>query len=309
MLNDPHKNIFYYYRGPSKREEEDIIYDTQIEDNTTKALINCLDNCSDSLLSHFLKYFNINFKYKNKPQYFLQVSRVKSRPDAQIKIPDNSIFIESKIALPVSKAQLINHKNDLKESDILILITNNESDKKIADELEIKYIKWVELHKCFKTYEPLNKNEKFLIDEFIRYLEVIGLSDFTGFNNDDFDFFINRIDDYKPIVKSKLEKFGSKIHSILNDEIKSRYPDKHIGIISKESSGIWYGIRKDQAKVDIFKRCNFTVEIDAESIYFNVVIRDGKYSDKKPIGIFYKKIEIILMIFKTFSLVYMKVIV
>jgi hypothetical protein len=41
-MNDPHKNIFYYYRGPSSRENEEIIYDSQIEDNTTKALINCL---------------------------------------------------------------------------------------------------------------------------------------------------------------------------------------------------------------------------------------------------------------------------
>jgi hypothetical protein len=40
-MSDPHKNIFYYYRGPSSRDDKDIIYDKQIEDNTTKALVNC----------------------------------------------------------------------------------------------------------------------------------------------------------------------------------------------------------------------------------------------------------------------------
>jgi len=43
-MSDPHKNIFYYYRGPSSRENEEIVYDRQIEDNTTKALINCLES-------------------------------------------------------------------------------------------------------------------------------------------------------------------------------------------------------------------------------------------------------------------------
>jgi len=45
-MSNPHKNIFYYYRGPSNRSnqnEDDIIYDKQIEDNTTKALINCFE--------------------------------------------------------------------------------------------------------------------------------------------------------------------------------------------------------------------------------------------------------------------------
>ncbi len=79
MSFDPHKNIFYYYRGLSRRQDEDIIYDTQIEDNTTKAFINCLDNSSDNLFKYFLDYFNLDFKYKSKPQYLLQVSKSRSR--------------------------------------------------------------------------------------------------------------------------------------------------------------------------------------------------------------------------------------
>ena len=59
-MNDPHKNIFYYYRGPTKRDE-DIIYDKQVEDNTTKALINCLENSSNNLLKYFLSSFKLNF--------------------------------------------------------------------------------------------------------------------------------------------------------------------------------------------------------------------------------------------------------
>src|SRR4030042_5713107 len=96
-MSDPHKNIFYYYRGPSSRENEEIIYDRQIEDNTTKALINCLEYSSRNLLEHFLNYFSIEVKNKTAPQFLLQVSLSKSRPDARIKFIGSSIFIENKI--------------------------------------------------------------------------------------------------------------------------------------------------------------------------------------------------------------------
>lgn len=128
MNLDPHKNIFYYYRGPSSKqipEEEKILYDTQVEDNTTKALINCFENCHDKLLNFFIQYFGINLNYKDKPQFLLQVSKSKSRPDAEIKTPKKSIFIESKIASAVNVEQLGNHLKGIGEKNYLILITKD----------------------------------------------------------------------------------------------------------------------------------------------------------------------------------------
>lgn len=291
MLNDPHKNIFYYYRGPSKREKEDIIYDTQIEDNTTKALINCFDYSGNELLKYFIDYFNLMFKYSSKPQYLLQVSKPKSRPDAQIKSIDKSIYFENKISSKLDIHQLIRHKESISKNDILIVITYDKKDKSVANSLKLKHLEWKDIHKCFKEYEPKDEKERFIINQFTEYLEVIGLSDFTGFTNNDFDYFINRIDDYKPIVRNKLEKFSYKVINALSDEIKTIYTDRHIGIIPKKPETIWFGIRKDQKIKDKFKHCNFTIEIDSEALNFYTVIRDGKYNQNKPIGIFYKKIK------------------
>ena len=290
-MNDPHKNIFYYYRGPSSRDNEEIIYDKQIEDNTTKALINCLEYSSENLLEHFLNYFEIEIKNKSKPQFLLQVSLSKSRPDAVIKFVSNSIFIENKVGANVKKEQISNHKAELEDNDILILITNNTDDRVVAEELDVKYINWNEIYKCFKKYEAKNRNEKFLIEQFLNYLEVIGLSDFTGFNNDDFDFFINNINDYKPIVKNKIEKFGNLIYESLSPEIKKIYIERYIGNIPKNAENIWFAIRKNQKERDILKHCNFNIKMDSDTLMFNTVIRDGKYNQKNPIGILYKKIK------------------
>jgi hypothetical protein len=50
------------------------------------------------LLGHFLNYFEIEIKNKSKPQFLLQVSLSKSRPDEVIKFVSNSIFIEIRLA-------------------------------------------------------------------------------------------------------------------------------------------------------------------------------------------------------------------
>jgi hypothetical protein len=117
------------------------------------------------------------------------------------------------------------------------------------------------------------------------------LSEFTGFNNDDFDFFINKIDDYKPIVKNKIEKFANLVYGSLDHGIRDIYTDKYMGNIPKNPEVIWLGIRKPQNKANIFRHCNFVISINSEILNFYIVIRDGKYTDKKPIGIFYRKVK------------------
>ena len=44
MSSDPYQNIYYYYRGPRAKGSAKTkrSYDIQLENNTTKALINTL---------------------------------------------------------------------------------------------------------------------------------------------------------------------------------------------------------------------------------------------------------------------------
>ena len=109
----------------------------------------------DEVVSNFKKYQEdyaediLKFKSINIPKpldefYYKKIEQFNSIQMSQ-----------SKISASVSINQLINHKKNLTEADTLLLITNNVSDKKISEELGIKYIKWSELHNCFKEFKTI----------------------------------------------------------------------------------------------------------------------------------------------------------
>jgi hypothetical protein len=49
-----HRNCFYYFRGPAARSVEGREIEHQVEDNTTKALINVIEHSDRSVLTSFL---------------------------------------------------------------------------------------------------------------------------------------------------------------------------------------------------------------------------------------------------------------
>ena len=76
MSSDPHHNIFYFYRGPEsmqKRIESDSYSkDIQLENNTTKALINALKRCTPEICKKFINFFLKLALDENNIKYALQ---------------------------------------------------------------------------------------------------------------------------------------------------------------------------------------------------------------------------------------------
>jgi len=68
-MSNFHKNIFYYYRGAQNSNSN---RERQLEDNTTKALINTLQHGGSEVRFHFLKWLgiekpeNIQFELQKK---------------------------------------------------------------------------------------------------------------------------------------------------------------------------------------------------------------------------------------------------
>ena len=254
---NPYRNLFYYYRGPTSKQ---IHLEKQLEDNTTKALINTLEFSSDSLLASFLSVLNISIKDKFSPQYDLQVAEDFSRPDALINFGKTNIFIESKIDAPLDKKQLNNHLRSI-ENAYLVCITPREKDEQIVKSfvnLKLRFITWQKIYELFFRYQARRKNpENLIVHQFVKYLESINMAPFNGFQKEDFEAFINIEDDPKrelrSIVKNKLKLYMEELHRELRI-IKSYKSLKYsIGNLNKESKSVWGMICKPPVESKVHK--------------------------------------------------------
>lgn len=315
-LVDPHRNIFCFYRAPRTHVEDNFIYDEQLENNVTKSLINTLEYTNphtalDSFLALLRKMIGgksaslsatsgkFHFSLQSIPFLFpsvknrilvtitnapdgAQVSSEQpgSRPDAWI-IGGNDfvIMIESKLDTLPNEEQLAGH---LKRSGW----TDTEYSR--VD------LKWPEIYSCLRSCldRSLGEVDKFIISQFLDYMEVIGVSNFQGFKNSDFDFFLTYDDnmDYKPVVKKKLKDFADLVHGCLPQTLQKAYPDTHPGRFTREE--FWIAFRKAPALKSPFGHCNLNLEIGAEGLFWQAVIRDGKATDNnKPIGRLYGKLQ------------------
>ncbi|MCH7722669.1 MAG: hypothetical protein IIC76_04905 [Bacteroidetes bacterium] len=240
---NPYKNLFYYYRGPTSKP---IHLEKQLEDNTTKALINTLEYSSNSLVVSFLSALNIPIKDKSSPQYDLQVSTEISRPDALINLGKTNVFIECKVDAPLDKKQIKNHLRSIGKAH-LVCITPREDDRKILYSIRdsrLRFITWQKIYEAFYHLLINNNNiENLIVQQFVKYLESINMAPFNGFQKEDFDAFLNIEDDpqkeLRNIVKNKLILYMEELRRELKN-IKSFKGLVHsVGNLNKDSKVVW----------------------------------------------------------------------
>lgn len=303
-MRDPHQNIFFYYRGPSKNREVSL-YDFQVEDNTTKSLINILEFCCqagyEDLFNRFLGLINAS---RRPVVYFkLQKGLSDSRPDALIDLADYNIHIESKVRARLDIGQIKRHLKDIGKQDVLVVITNDRPDKKHISEIgdqRLRYLDWAEVHKlCLKSVEAIRGDRRMvailhLIEQFIDYMEVVVMTEFNGFKNSDFDFWVDPNPYYVPILRKKLEALATIIKEKLPRDIGQEYSFIKPGNIArsgKDERFAWVAIKRPKDGKDIFNQCNFTIEVSKSCLDINTVVRNGRtHQMRTPIGVFYNKI-------------------
>lgn len=264
-MTDFHHNIFYYYRGPKQSKQEK--YDQQLEDNTTKALVNTLKHCSPALALKFLEWLGITatgkveFEFQKPTIGTEKIRRTSqrlllglvtapekkgdtictklegpikgdSRPDAWLYGDDFVVLIETKVGDALLELnQMRCHFRKL------------QSDTGQPSRCQVRT--WSDVHQFFVMllYELKDKN-KWLVEQFTQYLEWKGMTEFTGFEEGVFDFFvhIDKDPDTKRWVRDIMGALAKKVlngPNGLHNFDSSFYREFHVGNFGVEDEHYW----------------------------------------------------------------------
>lgn len=304
-MRDLHQNIFFYYRGPSSGTPDGEA-DPQVEDNTTKALINVLEFLQGIGFSDFSEKLTAHLGIPDRRllSFRLQHCQEASRPDAVLNYGDFAVYIETKVRALVSIDQIQRHLKGIGRDDFLLLISNRTADEtKLATVKSdrLRFLNWADIQRISMEVLRSIKQTKGLraafhfLKQFTDYLEVVVLTDFNGFKDEDFDFWVYRDPSYVPFLKRKLEALAEMIKHELPEDVTNVYSSTKVGNISRRARDqrhAWVAIKKPDERRDIFNQCNFTIEISRAALNINAVIRNGHVADmRRPIGVFCKKLQ------------------
>ena len=286
---NPYKNIFYYYRSPVVNSF--FLYDDQIENNTTKALINFLLYSNNEFLFSFLKHININSNYISNPLFDLQVSISTSIFDAEIRIGNVSIYIESKIFAPLDLNQIQKHLTNI-GNNYLLVITPKYAHYNILlkfKDKRLRFVTWQNIYSFYSIFSNIDVNKNFLLNQFLEYLELINMSEFNGFTLRDFESFLYIDQDPKresrQRVKSKFKNYLLALQSSLNDSFFKHF-EVDVGNFKAEFIGVWGVLCLPPLKDKVHKP-HFTFALNSNDFKIFVQI-EGKTPAKKML----RKIEI-----------------
>lgn len=310
---NPYRNIFYYYRGPGYKKKSQ--FDTQIEDNTTKALVNVLENCRPGLLKRFLAIAGIDIRIQKAAEYDLQVEGLLSRPDAEIQIGNERVFIESKIGSALEEKQIERHLASITKG-FLVCITPRDEDRDVIkrfNKKNLKFITWRELYPIFKEYLEQTRDgiSKFIIKEFLEYLEAINMAPFTGWEKGDFEAFLNI--DYDPKrelrirVKEKFKQYLFELKELIGEVGLYGELVPNVGFIKKDSTSVWGVLCKPPVRNKVQKpHFNFWVNSDEFGLGIQI---EGKHPAGKMRGYIKSNNETFMKILKKlegFNLIILK---
>jgi hypothetical protein len=262
-MTDFHQNIFYYYRGAKQSGPE---RDQQLEDNTTKALLNTLQHCSPVVAAKLLGWVGITAP--GRTEFALQKStiggeRIRSksqrlllgivgqaqaanesicnqltgaqvtdgRPDAWLYGEDFVVLIESKVGASVLEPnQMSCHGKKLRPY--------------VAPRPRCRVLTWAQVHKFFVALLPdLRDKNKWLVEQFTQYLEWTGMTEFVGFEEGIFEFFVHsdKDPDAKKWVRDTMRALAEKV--LYGDQglkaFDRFYEGYHIGRFGPEDDHYW----------------------------------------------------------------------
>lgn len=298
IMRQPHRNLFFFYRGSHARDSQrDSTYEKQLEDNTTKALIHVLEH-SDR--ERVLKVFLRDICHIRNRYHFSATQFALQRVDIQRPA------IPQRIALAIApESGLVSTKGTdhqagrpdawiWSENEFAVLLENKITGRANRHQIrrhiagargwrsgknQIISSSWSEVYALFEHLRHhehrLDRISRFLIDEFVEYLKMIGVAKSLTFDIDDFAFFTIRTDDrqavQKEIVARKLGDFTEaltrsaavrKIAGLYGKKYLKSGPHVNPGVFRANSSAYWITLGPKERR----NHCHITVRISEEGI-------------------------------------------
>lgn len=228
---DLHRNLFYSYRG-SKADIADR--DRQLENNVTKALINTLDLGGSRVCGPFLAWLGLadtpNVKYllqrynlpttaaaEKRDRILLGISKKElywadaSMNGSSESVPDAWVYGDNFVVLVESKIDDSAFSQRQMQAHLALLKSTGSEPPKIVPKT------WSQIHCFFERLLPRLMDAspaKLLVEQFVEFLEYIGMTEFTGFRLEHFRYFLlHDDDDARRWIRDQVRYFATRIQA------------------------------------------------------------------------------------------------
>jgi hypothetical protein len=285
-MPSPYQNIYFYYRGPSAKalDESEPAMDRQLEDNTTKALINVLEHSAPSLTASFLRKI-LGEPVAAKVGRFVHslqgaeksAKRARRRWLVAISMLGSEGVIEDASDDPLAIGRI--DAAIARPDDLLVvfevIVGSGQLGRLQLDQHAKKwgiakkarrYVRWEEVYDWAEeelkaSYDPITR---FLLSQFLEFLELTGLSPFRGLRDEDFEFFVTREPERQVIVKDRLTALGNAVLDALGPAEREALGEIRIGQI-RGGDHAWLCTHDRENVV------NLTIELHVDELQVNVV--------------------------------------
>ncbi len=284
MSRSHYQNVFFYYRGPSRKvpsAEAELAVDRQLENNATKALINVLAHSGSETTRCFLREVveldvdddGDGFVYSllgadkearaARRRHLVGLSMLGMVESGVAGDGDRGV-IDAAICLPGELLVAFEVKigNGALEGSQL---QRHAKTWRICDD-DWKCVRWATIYEWAARQRNLPQSDVagFLLAQFVEFLELTGLAPFAGFRADDFAFFENPTWDKQPQVKARLTALWEEVLKLLPDGDREDLREIHVGQLGLANTA--------HAQTNWRKRgVNLTTELYSNELQVNMV--------------------------------------
>lgn len=297
-MTSAYHNCFFYYRGPTSRSagEEAERFHQQVEDNTTKALVNTLEHSEAEVAAGFLRRFAVaplasrltrplEFHLQHAPEEALDERRALlgisilgeadpssfasganekgSKIDAAIRSPrPATLLIETKTVDYLDGAQLNRHAERWR------LPCANRGDGEWRPPASWSFARWADIWRWARDARSetnAGSVTEFLLRQFAEYLEILGFAPWAGFREEDFAFFAAPTPERQVVLRNKMAGLWERVFEALTPAERQRLGAIHAGRFGRTRDPAWAQTNRGESGA------NLTVELNARELQLNLV--------------------------------------